>query len=138
LNAATQLYRDAITAYDEIALTMPQVDIPVTHKIHGGMYARQITIPAGVAITGQIYKYDHMEFMVSGDATVGSETGAVRLTGYNQLSGHSGKKRAIVAHADTIWLTIHPTDGVDGDEIQKNITAENFDELERFYLGDIS
>ena len=44
---ATQ-YRTILAKYEEFALAQPQIDIPVSHRIHGGMYARQITIPAGV------------------------------------------------------------------------------------------
>ena len=129
----TTQYRSSLAKYEEFALAQPQIDIPVTHRIHGGMYARQITIPAGVTITGQIYKYDHLEFMISGDATVASGTGPVRLTGYHSLSGHSGKKRAITAHEDTIWMTVHPSNGTNGEKIQNLITVKDFDELEKFY-----
>tara|TARA_R110002126_G_scaffold31045_1_gene100549 strand:+ start:5003 stop:5419 length:417 start_codon:yes stop_codon:yes gene_type:complete len=129
---ATQ-YRTILAKYEEFALAQPQIDIPVSHRIHGGMYARQITIPAGVTITGQIYKYDHLEFMISGDATVASETGPARLKGYHSLSGHSGKKRAITAHEDTIWMTVHPSNGTNGEQIQNLITVKDFDELEKFY-----
>ena len=33
-------------------LKMPQVDLPVHHTLHGGMYSRSLVIPAGVAIAG--------------------------------------------------------------------------------------
>ena len=133
MNLPIDQYRANLAKYEEFALAQPQIDIPVTHRIHGGMYARQITIPAGVVITGQIYKYDHLEFMISGDATVASESGPIHLQGYHSLSGHSGKKRAITAHKDTIWLTVHPSNGTNGEQIQNLITAQDFDELERFY-----
>ncbi len=71
--------------------------------------------------------------MISGDATVASETGPVRLQGYHSLSGHSGKKRAITAHEDTIWMTVHPSNGTNGEQIQNLITVKDFDELEKFY-----
>ena len=53
--------RKNILAFEEIAKTMPQVEIPVKHHIHGGMYGREITIPKGTILTGQIYKFDHFE-----------------------------------------------------------------------------
>ena len=133
--------RAKILEYEEMAKELPQVDIPVNHHIHGGMYAREITIPEGTIITGQLYKFDHFDIMVSGDVTVSTDTGETRrltgetrrLTGFNLLKGMSGKKRAGYAHKDTHWVTFHNFDGDDGEEIQKYITAETFTELENFH-----
>lgn len=125
--------RENILAFEEVAKTMPQVEIPVTHRIHGGMYGREITIPKDTILTGQIYKFDHFDVMISGDITVSTDTGETkRLTGYNCFQGMAGKKRAGYAHEDTVWITFHPYSGASGDEIQKFITAETFEELELF------
>lgn len=126
--------RANILAWEEKAKDLPQIDIPVNHYIHGGMYGREITIPKGSIITGQIYKFDHFDIMISGDITVSTDSGETkRLTGFNMFKGMSGKKRAGYAHEDTHWITFHPFDGVDGDQIQDFITADTFDELDNFY-----
>ena len=128
--------RDNILRYERIAEQFPQIEIPVKHYIHGGMYAREITIPKDTILTGQIYKFDHLDIMICGDITVSTDTGETkRFAGYNCFEGLSGKKRAGYAHEDTTWITIHPFTGVDGDEIQKAITAETFEELEGFNLA---
>ena len=125
--------RENILAFEEIAKTMPQIEIPVKHHIHGGMYGREITIPKDTILTGQIYKFDHFDVMVSGDVTVSTDTGETkRLSGYNCLKGMSGKKRAGYTHEDTVWITFHPYTGTDGDDIQKFITSETFEELALF------
>ena len=109
--------RAKILEYEEIVKELPQVDIPVNHHIHGGMYGREITIPAGTVITGS------------------TDTGETkRLTGFNLFKGMSGKKRAGYAHKDTHWITFHSADGDNGDEIQNYITSETFDELENFHV----
>lgn len=126
--------RAKILEYEEMAKELPQVEIPVTHHIHAGMYAREITIPKDTIITGQLYKFDHFDIMISGDVTVSTDTGETkRFTGFNLLKGMSGKKRAGYAHEDTHWVTLHNFDGEDGEEIQKYITAETFTELENFH-----
>ena len=125
--------REKILDFEAIAKTFPQIEIPVTHYIHGGMYARQITIPKDTILTGHIYKFDHFDVMVSGDITVSTDSGETkRIKGYNCFKGMSGKKRAGYAHEDTTWITFHPFSGKDGDEIQDFITANNFEELEFF------
>lgn len=126
--------RAKILEYEEIAKELPQVEIPVTHHIHGGMYGREITIPKDTIITGQLYKFDHFDIMISGDITVSTDTGETkRLTGFNIFKGMSGKKRAGYAHEDTRWVTFSACDGDNGEEIQKYITAETFTELENFH-----
>lgn len=127
--------RENILKYEKLAKSLPQVNIPVLHHIHGGMYGREITIPKGTILTGQIYKFDHFDIMISGDITVSTDTDKhKRLTGFNIFKGLSGKKRAGYAHEDTRWVTFHPFDGLDGDDIQDNITVDNFDELSDFYI----
>jgi len=128
--------RVLIARWEEFAATHEQVEIPVTHHMHGGMYGREITIPKGTVITGQLYKFNHFDVMISGDISVSTDTGErKRLKGYNVFKGMSGKKRAGYAHEDTTWITFHAVDGVDGEEIQKGITVESFEELEEFYLS---
>jgi len=125
--------RAKILEWEDVARKMPQVDIPVKHTMHGGMYAREITIPKGTVLTGDIYKFDHLDIMVSGDITVSTDgKEPARLTGFNFLSGLSGKKRAGFAHEDTRWITIHPIVGNTGDEVQSLITAASFEELSGF------
>jgi hypothetical protein len=130
------LNRASILKYEEFARTQPQIEIPVTHRIHGGMYMREIIIPKDCLLTGQIYKFNHFDVMISGDITVSTDGGErKRLTGYNVFNGMNGKKRAGYAHEDTTWLTVHPFEGVDGEEIQKRITAETFEELREFQVN---
>lgn len=127
--------RDAILHYEEFAKDLPQVDIPVIHHLHGGMYGREITIPKGTVLTGQIYKFDHFDIMISGDITVSTDDAQViRFKGFNIFKGLSGKKRAGYAHEDTRWITFHPFDGDNGDAIQDEITIDTFEELELFYV----
>ena len=125
--------RAKIFEWEAHAKTLPQLDIPVIHALHGEMYAREIVIPKGTVLTGDIYKFDHFDIMVSGDITVSTDSEEpIRLKGFNFLKGMSGKKRAGFAHEDTHWITIHPYSGETGDEVQKMITAESFDDLAKF------
>jgi hypothetical protein len=126
--------RNKILEYEEIAKQLPQVDIPVLHHIHGGMYGREITIPAGTVITGQLYKFDHFDIMIEGDITVSTDTGErKRLTGFNIFKGMMGKKRAGYAHKDTRWITFHAFEGDSGEEIQSYITSETFEDMKNFH-----
>lgn len=114
----------------------PQLDIPIDHHFHAGMYARELTIKAGTLLTGRIHKFDHFDIMLSGDITVSTDDGQVkRLTGLNIMQGKAGKKRAGYAHVDTHWITFHSTDERHEDEMLDYLTCETFEELDAFNIA---
>lgn len=93
-------------------LKRPQLedsDYSLKEYYSGGMYCRQITIPAGALITGRVYKFDHVEIMLSGDITIISADGSETFyTGNNVIEAKAGKRQAGFAHSETTWLTINP------------------------------
>lgn len=128
-----QEYRRRVLALEDYLLTLPQLELKAISRVHGGMYCRELTMPADSILTGQIYKFDHFEVMIKGDISVPMENGEVkRLKGYNCMKAFSGKKRAVYVHEETTWLTFHPFSGDDGEEVQRFITCETFEELEEF------
>lgn len=88
-------------------LALPQVDLGTEHAVHGGLYVRQILIPAGTVATGAIHKVPHVSLMVYGDITVSTPAGMERITGPRLWLAGPGKKRVGFAHSDTLWLTVH-------------------------------
>lgn len=102
---------------------MPQVDMQSQTLVHGKMAARAIVIPAGSLVTGVLTNLDNISVLF-GDATVTTEAGPVRLTGCNILPASAGFKRAVLAHADTWWVTIHHTELTDVEDIENEMTSE--------------
>lgn len=126
----------ALLALESKMKEYPQLDIPIDHHFHAGMYARELTIKAGTLLTGRIHKFDHFDIMLSGDITVSTDDGQVkRLTGLNIMQGKAGKKRAGYAHTDTHWITFHSTDERHEDEMLDYLTCETFEELENFNIA---
>jgi len=129
--------RKAILELEAKMLEQQQSAIPVEHLVHGGMYARSVKVPAGTLLTGNIYKYDHIEVMASGVLMVTTDDGQSRLLeGYNLMPALTGKKRAAYAIEDTVWITFHAVGEVDiesPDEIQDRLTVKTFEDLDEFY-----
>lgn len=126
----------ALLALESKMKEFPQIDIPILHHFHAGMYARELTIKAGTLLTGRIHKFDHFDIMLSGDITVSTDDGQVkRLTGLNIMQGKAGKKRAGYAHTDTHWITFHSTNERHEDEMLNYLTCETFEELEDFNIA---
>ena len=121
---------------EEKLFELPQIEIPVKDYIHATMYYREITIPKGTLVTGDLYKFDHFDIMISGDITVTTqEGGPKRLKGYNVFKALAGKKRAAYAHEDTIWVNVHPFIAESGERVQEMVTANSLEELDEFYKG---
>lgn len=105
--------RQSIEVIEAELLRHPQVSIPVRHRFSDGMYAREITIPAGTLMTGRVHKHEHLSVMISGDMTVMTPDGMRRISGYNLMVAPPGTKRIGYAHQETVWLTVHRTEVVD-------------------------
>lgn len=89
-------------------LTLPQVEIATDHVLHGGMYARTVCIPAGVAMTGVFIRVPTL-LVFQGNATLNAGEGPVSLTGLHVIAGSSGRKQAIFAHEDSSVTMVFAT-----------------------------
>ena len=97
--------KDKVLAFEQMLLQEQQVHFHAEHLIHGGMYARTVLIPAGIAATGAELNVDTISILF-GDITVSTDDGVQRLTGWHVLPASSGTKRVGVVHADTYWTTV--------------------------------
>lgn len=103
-------------------------EFPLTHHICNGVYARELFIPAGTVLTGRIHKTKHISIVQQGDISVMTEEGMKRMQAPTVIQSDAGMKRAGYAHTDTIWITIHPTNLTDIEEIEDSL----------FYDSDLS
>lgn len=55
--------------------------------------------------------------------------GVERLTGTCTMVSPPGTKRALFAHEDTVWTTVHVTDETDLKKIEEVVIAESYAEL---------
>lgn len=115
--------QESVRRLEAINLTLPQVDLGTTNLVWGKMIARTIFIPKDAVLTGALTNLDNI-CVVFGDITVTTDEGAVRLTGFNVLPAKGGGKRAGIAHEDTWWTTLWPTELTDIAEIENEMTDE--------------
>lgn len=102
---------------------LPQADIQTEHFLHAGMYARTITIPAGVMLTGALIRVPTV-LVIAGDADVFMGDRTERLAGYHVLQGCAGRKQAFLAHEDTQVTMIFPTDAATLADAEDEFTEE--------------
>lgn len=125
--------RDDILRLEEAIKTLPQIDPePLTkHYFADGVYLRQLTIPAGVVVTGKIHKTRHLTIICSGTVQITTDDGVVELTGPAVFVSEPGIKKAAYAITDTVVMNPHPTESTDLEEIEREFIAPSFDALEQ-------
>lgn len=114
-----------VAAFEDVMLTLPQVDIHTQHVLHAGLYARTIVIPAGIVLTGALVKRSTL-LQISGDVLLsrGDEDG-VRITGTAVLPAAAGRKQVFITYAETTVTMSFAT------------TARTIDEAEAEFTDDI-
>jgi hypothetical protein len=114
---------EKVRTFESLMAERPQEEIGTDHVIHGGMYARTVKIPAGVAITGTEIKVATL-LVLQGDALAYTDDGAIELHGYNVIAASAGRKQVFVALTDT-WLTmIFPSAATSIEQAEDEFTDE--------------
>ena len=108
---APRFTRETITALENEIRSLPEVDMPVRHFFAHGTYTRELTIPAGTALTGKVHRYSCINILTKGRIRVVSDEGVYDLEApYVFVSGPDVKK-AGYAIEESIWINVHPWDG---------------------------
>jgi hypothetical protein len=112
---------EKVQKLEDEMLKMPQVELPIHHHIHGGLYARTAFVPAGVAFTGALIKIP-TTVIICGDVTVYIGEQSERLQGYHVIAAEEGRKQAFVAHSETVVTMLFPTDAKTPEEAEEAFT----------------
>jgi hypothetical protein len=109
---------------------LPQVDCPVRHYFAGGIYAREMTIPAGVVLTGAVHRHEHLCTVSQGRLMVSTDEGMKTVSAPYTIISKPGTKRVGYALETTVWTTYHLVgDETDLDKIMFEITESTNSQL---------
>lgn len=113
----------------EGALVENTHDMPLVHHFIPGAYGRELHIPAGTILVGKIHRAPCFNFVNAGTITVLTEDGIKTITAPAFFRSDAGVKRVGVAHTDTVWITMHPTNETDLERLEAEITAPDFESI---------
>ena len=122
--------REAVEQIEDAMQGMPPAFLPIKHYFANGMYAREMTMPAGTIVTGAIHKTTHFCILSQGRVHVMSEDGIEELVAPAIIISQPGTKRAIHALEDTVWTNIHATNETDLDKLVEELTESTVDQLQ--------
>lgn len=121
--------REKILAIEAEMAKLPQVDCPVRHHFAPGIYAREMTIPKGVTLTGAVHKTEHLNIVSKGRIAVSTDDGIREVSAPFTFVSKPGTKRIGHAIEETVWTTIHATDETDIDKLVEELTESKASEL---------
>lgn len=106
-----------------------------THYHADGLYGRRTFVPAGSTLITVVHKAQHITLALKGIATVVDEEGnrkdvfapAVFIT-------EPGTQRAVYAHTDVEWMTVHACEEQDVPAIEKLLTCDTMAEYNQLQL----
>jgi len=96
-----------------------EVDLQIVHHFSSGVYARQMTLPAGHFAVTHAHDYDHLSILASGRAVVETEGETVEYIAPACIEIKAGINHKVMALEDVVWFCIHATDETDESKIDE-------------------
>lgn len=123
--------RAKVEALEAALQGVPQIDCPVRHHFAPGIYAREMSIPAGTVVTGAVHAVDSMVVVSQGRIRIVSDEGTRDVVAGDVLTCRAGTKNAGVALEDSRWTNIfsNPTNETDVDVLAEIYTESKASEL---------
>ena len=110
---------NARNVQEQIMESDSQIDVPVFHHFAPNVYMRQMDAAAGTLMVTKMHRTEHFLIVLSGTATVYSSDGLLQVAGPQIIRTMPGTKRVIYFHDDSSWMTVHPTNLTDLEEIEQ-------------------
>lgn len=129
LDKTTEQRRIDILRAEAALLELPQIDFNPVHYFAKGLYARELFMPKGSAVTGKIHTKEHLVIILYGDVSVASNEGVTRYVGPCTFVGKAGSKRALYMHEDTLWTAIHSTEETTVEACEATLATNSYDDF---------
>ena len=130
--------RATIMALEESMRELPGYDeggdeiCRIEHYHAPGLYGREMWMPKDCLITGKIHKTEHICILSKGKVTVSDGGVSNTYEAPATIISKVGAKRAIYAHEESVWTNFHATELDDPEEIEQEIIAETFEQLDTY------
>ncbi len=125
-----------ILLWEEFAKQHEQIELKVYSYFSHGVYARELHIPAGVILTGEIHKYENLNILTKGKIKVSIGDEIEMIEAPFIVVSPPGTKRVAQAITDCIWITIHGTFERNVEKIKEQFIAGSYQEWLSFSKQD--
>tara|TARA_R110002094_G_scaffold157781_2_gene144041 strand:+ start:7710 stop:8126 length:417 start_codon:yes stop_codon:yes gene_type:complete len=106
------------------------IDLEVKHFFAHKTYTRELFIPAGTVLTGEIHRYSAINIISKGKIRVVTDEGEYDIEAPHTFVSGAGVKKAGYALEDTIWINVHYWDGEQTvEQIGQEVTIPSYEAL---------
>lgn len=120
--------RDNVYALQEAMQQLPQSEPVTEHHWAAGVYARTMHLRATELVVGKKHRFPCINFISQGSVqvvNVADEEDSVRYTAPAIFVSPAGTKRAIYAHEDACWTTVHASEETDLDKLEQQFIEDD-------------
>jgi len=115
----------AIETLEEKLLSLPQIDVPLWHLFAPGVYVRVVKMPKGSFIIGHQHTTRHLNFVMSGRATVGMGTEVTEMVAPLIFVSEIGVRKVLQIHEEMLWATVHPTEETNLQKLEEQLIIKS-------------
>jgi len=119
-------------------LKLPQVDCPLNHHFCGGVYARQITMPADTFVIGKRHKTSHFNIILKGKAHVLIDGVVSLVEAPCILNSEENIRKILYIIEDMTWVTIHATQETDIAKLENDLVFSISDDDNHISAEDVN
>lgn len=126
--------RDKLVEFEQVCKSVEsEAGVEIEPKVYSadGVYAREIFIPKGTALVGEIHLKAQINVVSKGKIRVATEEGVKEIEAPCTFVSPAGTKRAGYVLEDTVWTTFLPTDKVSDEEVYGEFIAPDYETLDK-------
>jgi len=117
--------RKQIEDFQRAASMLPQAEFETKHYFSDGMYCREVMQPKDSVVIGKVHIKPHLFMLLSGEMTIVGNGYRERVKAPYVLAADGDDKRALYAHEDSVYVTVHKTDKTNLDELEKELIKDD-------------
>jgi hypothetical protein len=103
---------------------------PLKQHLEGGLYTRELFMPAGNIVISMVHKQNHPSFLLKGKVSFLTDEGTVEtITAPHLIHTKEGAQRVLLVHEDTQWCCVYKTDAKTFEEAEADVYADSYKEL---------
>lgn len=129
--AVVQEFEAAMRRLPPAVIVDPK-SLTLIHHFAPGIYMRELHIPRDMITTGKIHKYACLNILAKGKRSTLVDGLIVTIEAPHIHLSPPGMKRVSYTHEDSVWITVHPTNLTDIDELERELVCETEEEYRAF------
>lgn len=96
-----------------------EVDLNTLHHFSDGLYAKQMTLPAGYEACSHAHAYSHLSVLAKGRVIVETDNTMQEFSAPACIEIKAGIHHRIISLEDAVWFCIHATEETDVSKIDE-------------------